>query len=95
MQRRHKEREGIQQQGYTLQKYPSMIITMISAPFIKYQNAVVKNSMALLPSEILTRVRQKKFQDSVSNTDGTAWGAHELTESNVVSLGRVWVNFLP
>ena len=39
---------------------PSMIITMIIAPFIKYQNAQVKNSMALLPSEILTRVQQQK-----------------------------------
>ena len=27
--------------------------------FIKYQNPVVKNSMALLPSEILAMVRQK------------------------------------
>ena len=38
-----------------------MIITMIIVPFIKYQNAQVKNSMAPLPSEILTREQQKKL----------------------------------
>ena len=44
-----------------------MIITMIIVPFIKYQNAQVKNSTAPLPSEILTRVQQKKSLKSLYN----------------------------
>ena len=41
-----------------------MIVIMIIVPFIKYKNALVKNSVALLPSEILTMVRQKGHQSA-------------------------------
>ena len=47
------QRRNTLQKGYILEKSPS-IVTMIIVTFIKYQNAQVKNSMAPLPSEILT-----------------------------------------
>ena len=57
------QRRNTLQQGYKLEKSPSMIVMMIVVPFI---NSMALNSMALSPSEIITRVKQKNYESVIT-----------------------------
>lgn len=55
-------------------------------PFIKYQTALMKNSIALLPSEIITKVQQKNGK--APNLTAIILTAFAVKQMQLVIIGK-------